>query len=460
MRSPDANAGRPAPLRPLLAKEIRDIAGGRALWALLLLVCPLVGYSFFQAMSLYGEASAAAAGSPALAVSLSPLDGVLVPTLGAFYVAVTLLFPFVAIRALGSEKESGALRLLVQLPYRSVTLIAVKLVAVLAALLLAAVPALSALVIWMLLGGHFAAAETSNLLLGHLLYGVLVGTVALFAAAVCENSATAAIVALAFTIGSWVLDFTVAGNPGPLGWLSSLSLTQTLRSFEQGLLSIGLVAGIFIASLGFIALAAIFLPPGVPLRTKLARAAICVAIVAIALGAATRIGTSIDVTEDRRNSFPLADQQALAQLAGPLVIDVHLSPEDPRYVDLQRNVLAKLQRAMPDVTVRLVSPRQAVATATGDDSYGLIEYAYGSQRATSRSTSHREALPVIYGLAGVAPPAPIAAADYPGYPLAARGDAALAWFLAGLPLLIVIAWWWMRRPPPISRFQVQPGGQS
>jgi hypothetical protein len=28
----------------LLAKELREITGGRALWTLLLLACPLVGY--------------------------------------------------------------------------------------------------------------------------------------------------------------------------------------------------------------------------------------------------------------------------------------------------------------------------------------------------------------------------------------------------------------------------------
>lgn len=124
MPSPDTSTARNPPIRPLFAKELREILGGRALWTLLLLECPLVGYSYFQSVSLYGEASAAALQSPALATSLSPLDGVLVPTFGSFYVAVTLLFPFVAIRALGAEKESGALRLLVQLPYRPGTLIA------------------------------------------------------------------------------------------------------------------------------------------------------------------------------------------------------------------------------------------------------------------------------------------------------------------------------------------------
>ena len=100
MRSPEAYGRFAAPLWPLLAKELREITSGRALWTMLLLLCPLVGYSFFQAVSLYSESSSAALQSPALASSLSPLDGILVPTLGSFYVAVTLLFPFVAIRAL------------------------------------------------------------------------------------------------------------------------------------------------------------------------------------------------------------------------------------------------------------------------------------------------------------------------------------------------------------------------
>jgi len=74
-----------------------------------------------------------------LATGLSPLDGILVPTFGAFYVAVTLLFPFVAIRALGREKETGTLRLLVQLPYRAPTLIAAKAAAVIIRIVLISV---------------------------------------------------------------------------------------------------------------------------------------------------------------------------------------------------------------------------------------------------------------------------------------------------------------------------------
>src|ERR1700688_2027668 len=419
LRSPETFRLQDAPLRPLLVKELWEIVSGRALWTMLLLMSPLVGSSFFQGVSLYGEASAAGLQSPVLASSLSPLDGVLVPTLGASYVAVTLLFPFVAIRVLGLEKESGALRLLVQMPYRSSTLITAKLAAVLAAWVLSSIPAFSALAIWRLFGGHLSAPETLNLLFGHLLYGLLVGAIALFAASVSESAATAAIVTLAFTIGSWVLDFTVAGQPGLLAWIASLSLTQVLHTFEQGLLPAGLVAGVCAVVLGFTALATIWLPPGVRLRNKVIRSVACVFAVALALGLVTQIRFTFDVTEDRRNSFPPADRNLHATLPQPLLVTVHLAPEDPRYADLQRNVLAKLERTMPIVSVRLAGERQSLATNAGSDRYGEVEYAYGGRSDLSRSTSPREILPMLYGLAGVSTPAPAPGRDYPGYPLVA-----------------------------------------
>ena len=59
MRLPDTFTVRQVPFLPLLKKELWEVLGGRALWTMLLLVCPLIGYSYFQAVSLYGEASAA-----------------------------------------------------------------------------------------------------------------------------------------------------------------------------------------------------------------------------------------------------------------------------------------------------------------------------------------------------------------------------------------------------------------
>jgi ABC-type transport system involved in multi-copper enzyme maturation permease subunit len=462
LRSPDVIAVRRTPLRPLLLKELRGIVSGRALWTMLLIMCPIVGFSFFQAVSLYGEASASASDQAALASGLSPLDGILVPTFGAFYVTVTLLFPFVAIRALGREKETGTLRLLVQLPYRTPTLIVAKAAAVASAWLIAFIPAVSALVLWWMLGGHLHAIETANLLLGHLLYGLLIGAVALFAAAITESAATAAIVTLAVTIGSWILDFSLAGLPGLAEWVSRVSLTQTLRPFEQGLFSPGLALGSLTAIMGLATLAALWLHPGVPIRAKLIRSLLCVAVMGAVMGAvvllAAQARTTIDVTEDRRNSFPAADQRALATLREPLVITVHLASEDPRYVDLRRNVLSKLERVLPNVTIRLVASQTFIGRS-GDDSYGEVEYAYAGRIDKSRSTSHREILPLLYGLAQVPVPTPVAGDDYPGYPLVANAALVLPWFFGALPLLIALAWWRSRRAPR-TPLPTRQGGES
>lgn len=451
-------AAQVAPLQPLLAKEVREVLGGRSLWTLLLLLCPLIGYSFFQAVSLYSESSSAALQSPVLANSLSPFDGILVPTFGSFYVAITLLFPFVAIRVLGQEKESGALRLLVQLPYSSPTLVLTKLAAVVLAWIFVSIPALSTLAVWRGLGGHLSLGETSNLLFGHLLYGTLVGAFALFAASIAESAATAAIIALAITIGSWVLDFTLAGQPGLLAWIAKLSLTQTLRLFEQGLLSGGLVLGIIGATSGFVALATIWLPPGIPYGPKLRRSVPFILAVTAILGVATRVEWAIDVTEDGRNSFAPADQRLLATLKLPMVITVRLAPEDPRFADLHRNVLSKLERTMPNISVSLADSRKAMGS--GDDSYGEVEYVYDNRSDISRSTSPREILPLIYGLAGVSQPSPTPGSEYPGYPLVASASTSSLWFFGALPLLIAACWWWSRRPPRLDCYLVHEGGPS
>src|SRR5205823_2860207 len=156
---------------------------------------------------------------------------------------------------------------------------------------------------WELFGGHLALAETSNLLLGHFTYGLLIGAIALFAAAIADSSATAAIIALAFTIGSWVLDFTLAGQPGILEWVSRLSLTQVLHPFEQGVLSLGLLVGVCAIVVGLVLLASIWLVPGTTARSKLIASFVCGAVAAAVPLLAAQLATSVDVTEDRRNSF-------------------------------------------------------------------------------------------------------------------------------------------------------------
>jgi hypothetical protein len=192
------------------------------------------------------------------------------------------------------------------------------------------------------------------------------------------------------------------------------------------------------------------LPPGISVRTKLLRSAISIVAVALVVAATTRVRLVTDVAEDQRNSFPSADAQALANLPEPLTVTVHLAPEDPRYVDLNRNVLMKLERVMPNITIRLAGDRPGRSSGQ-DDSYGEVEYHYGGRTDVSRSTSHREVLPLLYALAGREIPRPQPGTEYPGYPLDANAQPAVVWFFGALPALIACAWWWSRRPPRINQ---------
>ena len=199
---------------------------------------------------------------------------------------------------------------------------------------------------------------------------------------------------------------------------------------------------------GLAALSTVWLPLGTPTRVKFARSVPCVLAMVVALGLAAQIRASVDVTEDRRNSFSQADQKLLTTLRLPLVVTVNLAPEDPRYIDLRRNVLGKLERAMPNVSIVLAGVRQAQPGQS--DAYGQIEYVYGGRSDVSRSTSPREILPLLYALADTKPPAPNQDPEYPGYPLVGNANVTLLWFFCGLPLLIALAWWRSRQPPSVK----------
>ena len=176
--------------------------------------------AFSRPVSLYGEASSAARDRPRSPAGFRRLTACWCRRFGALYVAVTLLFPFVAIRVLGREKESGALRLLVQLPYRIPTLIAAKMTAILLAWLICGLPAISALAIWAMLGGHLSRPRDANLSSATCSMACWSAPSRCSRRPLSDSSATAAIIALAFTIGSWVLDFALAGQPGVLAWIS------------------------------------------------------------------------------------------------------------------------------------------------------------------------------------------------------------------------------------------------
>jgi ABC-type transport system involved in multi-copper enzyme maturation permease subunit len=424
----------------LIAKEWRNLASGRAFWLLLLLLCPLVGFSYVQAVGLYGEASRSAAQLPEVARNLSPLDGVLVPTFGALYLANTFLFPFVAIRSIAHEKETGSLKLLLQLPPSVGAVLGAKIAALACAWVLVSAPALSAVALWAMAGGHVYPPELANVLLGHWLYGAIVTGFALIAAALAESSATAAIITLAITLGFWLLDFAASGDGGVLKSLAGLSLTALLRGFERGIFALGSVLAALVTAAGLAVVAGILIDLKLTAARKLTLAATALVSTTLLIAGSAQLRLYADTSEDRRNSFVPADSDTLSGLQQRLTIVVRLAPEDPRYIDFERNILGKLQRTMPDAKIVLQSQSRTGALEEASEKYGTILYEYGGRRAESRSTGTGEILPLIYGLAQVtrksAPPAP----PYPGYPLEAGTRTAELWFYGALPLLILVAW--------------------
>src|SRR5207302_2675706 len=100
----------------LLGKEWRELMASRAWWVLLLLMGPLVGVSFISAVRTYAEASGLNGTTVGVGEAFSPLVGVWAPTFSACELAAAFLLPFVGIRLVSGDRQSGALKLELQHP--------------------------------------------------------------------------------------------------------------------------------------------------------------------------------------------------------------------------------------------------------------------------------------------------------------------------------------------------------
>jgi len=429
----------------ILMQEIRGLLVSPALWIMLIIISLLVGFSFFQAVNLFSQASRTALSFPEMASGMNPLEGIFVPTFGAYYLSQTLLLPFVAIRLIGLDKQSGALKLLLQLPLSPFSLCALKVTAMGFIWLISLIPAVSALFIWQYWGGHISVPEIATLLAGHGLYSLTVISIAMFAATISDSLPTAAMFCLAVTLGSWVIDFAASGQSGLLGTLGNLSLTGMLRQFENGLLTTTyIISFLSLASLFFL-LTVIWLHPGHRLFFKMGKSFVTILLLSIVVSSTALVPRYLDVTENRRHSFNPADTRALKNLQEPLTIIIHLDPQDSRLLDMEQDILAKLRRSVPKLTINYTQAKQiALFSATEDDNYGIIEYEYNNQRGQSYSNSHNEILPIIYRLAGLqVVPDPVP--TYQGHPHIAEETNSKWWFYIFLPLLFLSAGIYGRR---------------
>src|SRR5205085_9334151 len=128
------------------------------------------------------------------------------------------------------------------------------------------------------------------------------------------------------------------------------------------------------------------------------------------------------------NSFPEFEQEALGHLPGPLAISVHLSAQDPRRLAFDRGPLAKLRRAVPNLSVSYTSRTGTGLFEQSDPGYGEITYALGGKRDSSRVITDDGVVETILALAGVSP-SEEDAGGYRGHPLVARpAGAALVFY--------------------------------
>jgi len=302
--------------------------------------------------------------------------------------------------------------------------------------LLAGVPIVLAGILWVSYGGSLYAPEIGSLALGHLLNAGIVIALAAAAASLSEHPSTAAILVLAFTVGTWVLSFVAAFQGGIWEQIAGYTPSEMLQAFRRGLvrLDLALAASVFIAASLFFA--AVWMRLGIPVRRRATESVGILCAAAILAFAASFVRPSWDVSENERNSFAESEAAALSRITAPLKIEAHLAPEDPRRFDLEKQTLSKLRRTMPDVTVEYVS-----GTATGlfeqaSEHYGEIWYDFGGKRIVGRATTTDGVLDAIYELAGIQPPQE-GEAGHRGHPLAVQPTGAMPLFYVAWPLAVL-----------------------
>ena len=428
----------------LLDKERRELAASKSWWVMLLAMGPLVGVSFISAVRTYAEASGLNGTAAGVGEAFSPLVGVWAPTFSACELAAAFLLPFVGIRLVSGDRQSGALKLELQHPMPAFVRLGAKAMVLLSAWIVASLAPLIAVVLWRSYGGAIYLPELATVAAGHLLNAGLTVALAASTAAITEHPSTAAILTLTVTVGTWIVNFIAAVQGGVWERVAGYTPTAMVGEFQHALVRLDVVsiAAALIAS-GLV-VAAIWLRLGMPVRRRAYESIALGALTAATLFACTFITSSWDFSENRMNSFARADEEALEQIHAPLSIEAHLAPEDPRRVDLERRALSKLRRVMPQAQVRYVSATSIGIFEQTSQHYGEIWYDLGGKRTMNRATTAEGVLEAIYDLAGVKPPVETDEI-FRGHPLAVAPKGAAAVFYGIWPALVVAGAFFVRR---------------
>ena len=429
----------------LVDKECRELIVSRAWWVLLFGIGPLVGVSFISAVRTYAEVSGLNGTSAGVGEALSPLTGVWAPTFSACELAAVFLLPFVAIRLVAGDRQSGALKLEIQQGMSSFVRIAAKALVLLGGWLVAMLPPLSAILLWKSYGGNVYVPELVTLTIGHVLNAGLTIGLAAAMSSVSEHPSTAAILTLSVTVGTWVINFFGAVQGGWWERASGYTPAAMVADFQHGLLRLDTMLIALVLTVTGLGLAAVWMRLGVNVSRRVYESAGTGVLAIGSIFACTFLDASWDTSQGRSNSFSAADESALHQIHTVLRIEVHLAPEDPRRVDLEHHALSKLRRVMPRLQVHYVSSTSIGLFEQTSQGYGEIWYDLGGRRTMSRVTTAEGVLESIYSLAGIAPPPENEEDIFRGQPLAVPPKGAGTVFYVLWPCLIVVIGLLIRR---------------
>lgn len=435
----------------MLRRELAISLRAPVTWIQAALSALLAGHGFILALDLFSAASRSVRGAALMAREMDPLLGMVRPTVGGLYVAVSLLGPLVAARPLSVEKERRTLHPLLLRAGSAGRVLAPKLLASLVAVALQLTAPAALMLLWLGAGGHLGMAETAAAFAGHALDLVLVCAVATAAAAWARTLAQAVALALVLIATSWAID--ASEGFAALAWLGRAldwSVTTHLLPFERGTPSAGAALWFLAASSGAVALAWVGLRTDLAPGRRAGLAALVVVAAALLCSACARVRSAADWTEQRRFSLPPAAARELRMLPGPLRVTVELDRDDARRQQLESDTLSRLRLARPDLEIATPrDDRPAPAEGERDETYGTLELCAGAECRSTRSTSRRELVTLLFEAAHRAPP-DFTQPEYSGYPLVVEGGtrAALAGAAyLGLPASLLIIGWLATRSP-------------
>lgn len=426
---------RKSPLAWLLVKEWRELMASRAWWVMVIVIGPLVGVSFISAVTAYGELSGINGTAAGVGEAFSPLIGIWAPTFSACELAAAFLLPFVGIRLVSGDLQSGAWKIEMQHPLSSRSRVLIKAAVLMCGWGLATVAPVIGVALWISYGGDVYTPELLTVILGHVLNGGLTIALAAAAAALTEHPATAAIVTLTVTVGTWLINFAAAVNGGWWERAARFTPTAMVAEFQRGLVRADIVLVAMALIVFGLAIAWIWLRLGASVLSRVRSSVVAAVATAVVIAAAATMSSSWDTSESRRNSFSRSEEAALGAITGDLHIVAHFAPEDPRRSDLEYNAFRKLRRAVPHVRIDYESATSVGLFEQTREHYGEIQYQLDGRTQVNRITTAEGVLESVLMLANITRPAGSEDEIFRGHPLATRPRGAAAIFYGAWPLV-------------------------